>query len=201
LNDQNGKSRPRIAINALGAAYILTRAPVSGTVAVKGVRARINVIYILFMALPLLFILPLLLFFVASGPPPSSVPRAVSDLLVLAKEQDTFPRWSRPDCPYPPQSKKMQLNIIRGGRGGAVNVKHCGLATADDDKLGFVETSSKRLRGKREQSDDHAVDHHHSPLSAKTAAPPERPRDQWQDKMGDPVEALTWDEASTEAAV
>jgi hypothetical protein len=110
LNDFFGNSG-RIAVNSLAAAYVLTRETVSGTVAYTDVRASIGTQYVVFMILPLLFILPLL-GFVTKGAPP--VPRIIWDLLVLTRGDDIIPRHGDSDYPssYPPRPKKLAFGII-----------------------------------------------------------------------------------------
>jgi hypothetical protein len=111
LNDLLDDSLPRIAVNSLAAAYVLTRETVSGTVANTGVRASIGPPYVAFMILPLLFILPLL-GFVTRGVPP--VPRSVWDILVLARGDDNIPRHGDDSdyvSSYPPRPKKLAFGI------------------------------------------------------------------------------------------
>jgi WW domain len=101
-------SVPRVALNSLAAAYVLTREPVNGTVATTDVRASIGTAYIVCMLLPLLFILPLL-GFVARGAPP--VPRSVWDILVLAKDDDDIPRRDGSYYSYPPNRRNLAFGI------------------------------------------------------------------------------------------
>jgi WW domain len=72
------------------------------------VRASIGPPYVVFMILPLLFILPLL-GFVTRGSPP--VPRSVWDILVFAKDDDDIPRRDGPYYSYPPNRKKLAFGI------------------------------------------------------------------------------------------
>jgi hypothetical protein len=109
LNDLFENSLPRVAVNSLAAAYVLTRQTVSGTVATTEVRASIGPGYIVFMILPLVFILPLLGFVTRVAPP---VPRFIWDVLVLAKGDDRIPLRGGSDGTYPPRPDKLAFGII-----------------------------------------------------------------------------------------
>jgi hypothetical protein len=110
LNDLLGASVPRIAINSLAAAYVLTREPVSGTVPSTDVRASIGVLYIVFMILPLLFMLPLLGFTVR-GAAPGPVPRSVWDILVLARGDNNIPQRGDSNDSYPPRNERVAFGV------------------------------------------------------------------------------------------
>ena len=98
-------ARHQVAINSLAAAYIVTRQIVPGTLAVEGVRASLSKEFWIFMALPLVCIVPFF-FIVAktatatSNKSQQNTPQIVTSLwqvlLVLGRQETTvFPQSSR----------------------------------------------------------------------------------------------------------
>jgi len=118
INHDESNMYHQISLNSIAAAYIMTRELVEGTVAVQGVRASIGPLYIFFMILPLLFVLPLAFFMMKKGPPPP-VPRSIWDAMVLGRdEEETIPQRLGSDSAYPQCPNKLKFGITAEESGG-----------------------------------------------------------------------------------
>lgn len=167
LNDAFGHSTSRIAVNALAAAYVLTRETISGTVASTGVRASLGPPYVVFMILPLLFIVPLL-FFVTRRPPP--VPQSVWDILVLGRGADNIPRQRvGSDCPFPRRPENLAIGITVSEQ---ADINKLGIAGSfvpftlprHEQKSGFYNSPSRKGASEQERPEPH---HQRAPQDAE----------------------------------
>lgn len=101
-----------VALNSIAAAYLMTREIIEGTVAVEGVRASIEVGFIVFLLLPLAAILPLimLLFRKEEGHPPP-VPRSLWDVLVLGRDEPEHVPPREAHVSFPTKSTSLRFGI------------------------------------------------------------------------------------------
>jgi len=94
----------------------MTRELVPGTIAVEGIRPKISPGYVCFIALPLVFMLPLILtplrYFVKKEQS-MPIPRSIWDILVLGRgEEGVVPTRQGSDSPYPPCPTTVKFGIV-----------------------------------------------------------------------------------------
>ena len=116
------------ALNSIAAAYIMTREVVPGTHAADGVRAKIDPGFVVFMLLPLIFIVPLLCF---KENKPLPVPRNNWELLVFARQEKSIPKL-REDSTFPPCPSNLNYGFISDD---GVGHGHLGLRGSSSVKI------------------------------------------------------------------
>jgi len=93
---------------------------------VDEIRAGVDSGFICFMVLPLLFVVPLLLFVMNRPRPP--VPTNPWDVLVMGKEETVVPPKPGSDSAYPPCSNGVKFGITIDDKHGGVD--HLGLGAS-----------------------------------------------------------------------